>query len=95
MASRNQQIDIEVVYALPQRAIVKSLRMAQGTLVGEALAQAAREAEFFGVDLANAPVGIFGKLARKEQTLKDGDRLEIYRPLLEEPKAARRSRSRA
>jgi putative ubiquitin-RnfH superfamily antitoxin RatB of RatAB toxin-antitoxin module len=95
MASPTHQIDIEIVYALPQRAIVKSLRMAQGSLLGEALAQAAREAEFFGVDLANAPVGIFGKLARKQQALNDGDRIEIYRPLLEEPKAARRTRSRA
>jgi putative ubiquitin-RnfH superfamily antitoxin RatB of RatAB toxin-antitoxin module len=95
MASPRDQIAIEIVYAQPQRAIVKSLRMAQGSLVGDALAQAARDAEFLGVDLVNAPVGIFGKLARREQALNDGDRIEIYRPLLEEPKAARRTRSRA
>jgi uncharacterized protein len=95
MASPRDQIAIEIVYAQPQRAIVKSLRMAQGSLVGDALAKAARDAEFLGVDLVNAPVGIFGKLARREQALNDGDRIEIYRPLLEEPKAARRTRSRA
>ncbi len=88
------QIHIEIVYAEPQRAIVKGLWMAQGSLIGEALAAAAREAEFLGVDLANAPVGIFGRLARKDQALRDGDRIEIYRPLLQEPKAARRARSR-
>jgi len=95
MASPPEQVAIEIVYAQPQRAIVKSLMMAQGSRVGDALAQAARDAEFFGVDLANAPVGIFGKLAGREQALKDGDRIEIYRPLMEEPKAARRTRSRA
>jgi putative ubiquitin-RnfH superfamily antitoxin RatB of RatAB toxin-antitoxin module len=95
MASPRDLIAIEIVYAQPQRAIVKSLRMAQGSLVGDALAEAARDTEFLGADLANAPVGIFGKLARREQALNDGDRIEIYRPLLQEPKAARRTRSRA
>jgi putative ubiquitin-RnfH superfamily antitoxin RatB of RatAB toxin-antitoxin module len=95
MANPTDRIGIEIVYAQPQRAIVKLLKMAPGSLVGDALVQAAREAEFFGLDLASAPVGIFGKLARREQTLKDGDRIEIYRPLMEEPKAARRTRSRA
>jgi putative ubiquitin-RnfH superfamily antitoxin RatB of RatAB toxin-antitoxin module len=95
MASPRDLIAIEIVCAQPQRAIVKSLKLAQGSLVSDALAQAARNAEFLGVDLVNAPVGIFGKLARREQALKDGDRIEIYRQLLEEPKAARRTRSRA
>jgi uncharacterized protein len=95
MANPRDLIAIEIVYAQPQRAIVKSLKLAQGSLVGDALAQAARDAEFLGVDLVNAPVGIFGKLARREQALNDGDRIEIYRQLLEEPKAARRTRSRA
>jgi putative ubiquitin-RnfH superfamily antitoxin RatB of RatAB toxin-antitoxin module len=95
MASPRDLIVIEIVYAQPQRAIVKSLKLALGSLVGDALAQAARDAEFLGVDLVNAPVGIFGKLARREQALNDGDRIEIYRQLLEEPKAARRTRSRA
>jgi len=89
------EIRIEIVHALPQRAIVRTLRMARGSLVGEALAALGCEAEFVGVDLANAPVGIFGRLARRDQTLKDGDRIEIYRQLAQEPRAARRARSRA
>ena len=89
------QIHIEIVYAEAQQAIVKSLPMAQGARVGDALAAAACAAEFCGIDLANLPVGIFGRLARPDQELKDGDRIEIYRPLLQEPKAARRARSRA
>jgi uncharacterized protein len=87
------QIRIEIVYAQEQQAIVKVLPMAQGSRLCDALAAAAGAAEFSGVDLANAPVGIFGRLARKDQELKDGDRIEIYRQLVLEPKAARRARS--
>jgi uncharacterized protein len=88
------QIHIEIVYAQEQAAIVKALPMAPGSRLGDALAAAAGDADFSGVDLANAAVGIFGRLARKDQELKDGDRIEIYRQLVLEPKAARRARSR-
>lgn len=88
------QIHVEIVYAEEQQAIVKALRLAQGSLLGEALAALGGAAEFRGVDFANAPVGIFGRLARRDQALKDGDRIEIYRPLAQDPKAARRARSR-
>jgi len=89
------RIHIEIVYAEAQQAIIKSLRMEPGSRVGDALAAAAGAAEFCGVDLVHLPVGIFGRLTRPDQELKDGDRIEIYRPLLQEPKAARRARSRA
>jgi putative ubiquitin-RnfH superfamily antitoxin RatB of RatAB toxin-antitoxin module len=88
------QIHIEIVYAQEQQAIVKALPMAPGSRLADALAAAAGTAEFCGLDLANAAVGIFGRLARNDQELKDGDRIEIYRPLKVEPKAARRARSR-
>jgi uncharacterized protein len=81
---------VEIVYAHPQRSISTSLRLPQGSTITDALAAA--DTDLKGVDLANSPVGIFGKVARRDQTLKDGDRIEIYRPLLEEPKLARRKR---
>ena len=43
--------------------------------------------------MANATVGIFGKVAQRDRPLKNGDRIEIYRPLAEEPKLARRNRA--
>jgi uncharacterized protein len=85
-------IGIEIVYAQPQHGILKALQLAPGSTIADALAAAAADPDFFGVDLARAAVGIFGKVARRDQTLKDGDRIEIYRPLLEEPKLARRKR---
>ena len=88
-------INIEIVYAQTQSSIEKSLQMPPGARIADALAQAASDQEFSGVDLANAPVGIFGKVAPRDQLLKEGDRIEIYRPLLEEPKLARRKQARA
>jgi uncharacterized protein len=86
-------ITVEIVYAHPQRAISKSLAMREGALVGEALDAAAADEEFRGVDLAGATVGIYGNVASRDRPLKEGDRIEIYRPLLAEPKLARRERA--
>lgn len=85
-------ISVEIVYALPQRSLVKCLQLPPGALLADALSLAAGEEIFKGVDLASSAVGIFGKVARRDQVLKDGARIEIYRPLLEEPKLARRKR---
>jgi uncharacterized protein len=86
-------IRIEIVYAEQQRSVVKSLKMAPGALLGDALNLAALDQDFQGVDLANASVGIYGSVASRDRPLKDGDRIEIYRPLAEEPKLARRKRA--
>jgi uncharacterized protein len=88
------EISIELVYAQPQHSIAKALRLKQGATIAEALAAAAQDADFQGVDLASSPVGIFGRVANRDMKLSDGDRVEIYRPLMEEPKLARRKRAR-
>ena len=87
-------LQIEVAYAEPQRVIRKIYGLAPGARVADALALAALDPDFTGVDLKNAPFGIFGKVVRADQALKDGDRLEIYRPLGEDPKLARRLRAK-
>jgi hypothetical protein len=86
-------IRVEIVYAEPQRSVVKSLRVAEGAILAEALSLLAADQDFLGIDLQESAVGIFGKVAHRDQPLKDGDRIEIYRPLLEEPKLARRKRA--
>jgi putative ubiquitin-RnfH superfamily antitoxin RatB of RatAB toxin-antitoxin module len=86
-------IRVEIVYAQPQRSIVKSLSLPPDALIADALKLAAMDENFQGVDLANAAVGIYGQVAGRERPLKNGDRIEIYRPLLEEPKLARRKRA--
>jgi putative ubiquitin-RnfH superfamily antitoxin RatB of RatAB toxin-antitoxin module len=90
---------VEVAYAAqpraaePPRAIVKQYRLDPPATLADALRLAAADAEFRGVDIANAPVGVFGKLASADQWLNDGDRIEIYRPLTADPKVARRQRA--
>ncbi len=87
-------IRVEVVYAEPERAVVKHLELNPTASVADALRLAALDAAFAGVDLLTAPVGIFGSPARPERALKDGDRIEIYRRLSADPKTARRARAR-
>jgi putative ubiquitin-RnfH superfamily antitoxin RatB of RatAB toxin-antitoxin module len=93
-ASSPLVIRIEIVYAEQQRSIVKSLAVPQGALIADALSLAAIDEDFQGLDLANATVGIYGSVASRDRPLKEGDRIEIYRPLAEEPKLARRRRAR-
>jgi putative ubiquitin-RnfH superfamily antitoxin RatB of RatAB toxin-antitoxin module len=85
---------IEIAYAEPQRGFVKPLRLSPGSCVADALRLAALDPDFSGVDFANSAVGIFGRPARREHVLQEGDRVEIYRPLAADPKDARRTRAR-
>ena len=87
-------IVVEIVYAEAQRAVVKSLSLPQGARLADALLLAAQDAELKGIDLNRAPLGIFGQPVQRDQLLSDGDRIEIYRPLAEDPKIARRKRAR-
>jgi putative ubiquitin-RnfH superfamily antitoxin RatB of RatAB toxin-antitoxin module len=86
-------IVVEIVHAEAQRAVVKSLSLPQGASLAHAMLLAAQDADLRGLDLSRAPLGIFGQLARRDQVLHDGDRIEIYRPLSEDPKIARRKRA--
>jgi putative ubiquitin-RnfH superfamily antitoxin RatB of RatAB toxin-antitoxin module len=93
MPERPAQISVQIVRAYAHRSIIKCFDLAAGALIADALSKASVDADFRGVDLMNSPVGIFGKLTAKDQALKDGDRIEIYRPLAQEPKLARRKRA--
>jgi len=73
---------------------VRVYRLQAGATVSDALNLAAADVAFAGVDCAHAAVGIFGRTVARTQPLMDGDRVEIYRPLAVDPKAARRSRAR-
>jgi uncharacterized protein len=86
-------IGVEVVYAEPQRAIIKALRLAPGSRIADALRLAAADSRFAGIDLGNSALGIFGKPAQPDHPLQQGDRIEIYRPLTADPKLARRARA--
>ncbi len=84
---------VEVVYASPHCQRLVSLSVPAGTRVAEAITASGILWEFPEIDLAVNRVGIFGLLVRLDESVHDGDRVEIYRPLQADPKEARRKRA--
>jgi putative ubiquitin-RnfH superfamily antitoxin RatB of RatAB toxin-antitoxin module len=88
-------IEIEVVYAAVDRQVLLTVVVPAGTSVRAALLGSAVDKEFPELDLAHCPVGIFGKVVADPESrpVQAGDRIEIYRPLLADPKEVRRLRA--
>ena len=86
-------IHIEVVYATPDVQPVVTLEIESGSTVKDAICQSGLLERFPGIDLDNTNVGIFGKSCTLDQCLADRDRVEIYRPLIADPKEIRRKRA--
>lgn len=87
------QINIEIAYALPDRYYLKSLKVDEGTMIQTAILQSGILQQFTEIDLRENKVGIYSRPAKLTDQLKDGDRIEIYRPLLADPKEIRRKRA--
>ena len=93
MALREKKITVEVVYALPDNQLQFKLSVAAGTTASEAIAQSGILTCFPQTDPGNMAVGIFGRVVKADVVLLAGDRVEIYRPLIADPKEARRRRA--
>ena len=89
----SEDISVEVAYALPQKQEVLSLKIRSGALVSEAIARSGIQQDFPEIDLASAKVGIYGKQVKLDAVLRDKDRIEIYRPLIADPKEIRKKRA--
>ena len=87
------EIAVEVAYAQPGMQRLYTLRVAANATVRDAIEQCSVLREFAGIDLNRNKVGIFGKVVKLDQILRHGDRVEIYRPLLADPKLARKQRA--
>ena len=85
-------LEIEVVYGLPDKQVLKKMNVQNGCTAREAVCQSGLDEICSELDLQTAPLGIFGKSVKDETLLRDKDRIEIYRPLLIDPKEARRKR---
>lgn len=85
-----EEIAIEVSYALPGAQRILSLRVPSGCKARRAVLLSCIDALFPEIDAANCPLGVFGTEVGGEHRLEDGDRLEIYRPLENDPMEARR-----
>ncbi|MEE4659909.1 MAG: RnfH family protein [Halieaceae bacterium] len=86
-------IPVEVAYALPEKQKIVALLVNPGTTARDAVLQSGLERDFPGLDLAGARLGIFGKAVKDDQVLKAGERVEIYRDLIADPKEVRKRRA--
>lgn len=84
---------VEVAYAKPDVQDLRPLDIAEGSTAEQAIRASGILERFPEIDLARHKIGIFSKPCALDQVLKPGDRVEIYRPLLADPKEARRGRA--
>jgi len=84
---------VEVAYALPEQQVIIPLEVAPGTTIREAIQRSGILERFPEIDLEKNKVGIFGRLTKLESELRPQDRVEIYRPLIADPKAVRKQRA--
>lgn len=87
------EIRVEVVYALPEKQYLLKVRLEQGSTVEQAIAASGILELRTDIDLAKNKVGIFSRPVKLADTVNDGDRVEIYRPLIADPKELRRQRA--
>lgn len=92
MADMNK-ISVEVAYALPAQQIILPVQLDEGATIEQAIRASGLLEKFPDIRLESAKVGIFGKLAKLDTGLRDKDRVEIYRPLIADPKEVRRQRA--
>jgi putative ubiquitin-RnfH superfamily antitoxin RatB of RatAB toxin-antitoxin module len=84
---------IEVVYALRNRQTLLAFEVEEGTTAKLAVQRSGILQRYPEIDLARGDLGVFGKVVSPATVLRDGDRVEIYRPLISNPKLARRARA--
>lgn len=87
------QIAVQLCYARPGLHFLQTVNLAAGSTIAQAIAQSGLVQQVPELDLTTCKVGIFSKLKQMESVLREGDRVEIYRPLLADPKIARRERA--
>ncbi len=87
------KINIEVVYALPDKQTLLKKEVSAGSTVMEGVQASGLLEKFPDLDLVALKLGIFGKLTKADTVLRDKDRIEIYRPLIADPKEVRRRRA--
>jgi uncharacterized protein len=86
-------ITVEVAYALPHQQLIIPVQVAPETTAEQAILASGIIKKFPAIDLSKNQIGIFGKLARLENVLRSMDRVEIYRPLIADPKEVRKQRA--
>ncbi|MFP1722904.1 RnfH family protein [Lonsdalea quercina] len=87
------EIRVEVVYALPEHQFLRPLQLNEGSTVEQAIKASGLLTLRPEIDLNINKIGIFSRPAKLDEKLQEGDRVEIYRPLIADPKELRRQRA--
>lgn len=88
-----ESLSIEIAYALPQRQELVHVQLPTGSTVQQAIEASGLMQKYAEIDLKKNKVGVFGKLTKLDAPLRNRDRVEIYRPLLADPKEVRKKRA--
>jgi hypothetical protein len=88
-----EKINVEVVYALPHKQVILALAVEPDATLEQVIRASGILEQFPEINLAQNKVGVFGKLGKLTDTLHPGDRVEIYRPLIADPKVVRKQRA--
>ena len=89
----SEKIVVEVVYAYPERYFLKKLTLENPITIQNAIVQSGVLEKYTEIDLRQNKVGIFSRLAKLTDMVENGDRIEIYRPLVADPKEIRRKKA--
>ena len=89
----DKMITVEVVYALPDEQTLLSIQVPEGATVKDAIIKSNMPEIHSELDLEKMDVGLFGKMVKMDQVLREKDRVEIYRPLIADPKEVRKRRA--
>ncbi len=90
-AAMAEKISVEVAYALPEEQAIVSVSVEEGASPAEALAQSGFLDRFAKESLEAQQIGVWGRAVGRDYQLKEGDRVEVYRPLQRDPRDARRA----
>lgn len=90
---KSKTIQVEVAYALPGNQVIIPVEVEEGASLRNAIERSGILERFPDIDLEQVKVGVFGKLSKLDNPLRARDRVEIYRPLIADPKAVRKKRA--
>jgi len=93
--TRASLISVQVVFATPKVQVIMDLALEEGASIAEAISASGLCTRFPEIDCENLQAGVWGKIRSRDDPLREGDRVEIYRELKADPKDARRSRASA
>lgn len=91
--NNSPQITVEVVYALPKEQTLLALKVDPFSTVEDVINQSGILQKYPEIDLAINKIGLFSKIVKLDQAVREKDRIEIYRPLIADPKEVRKQRA--